>query len=156
MVYCFTSGKRFHWRELDSGHFITAKLINTRWNELNVFPQSIGDNRVRHGMQKKYRSNLVEIYGEKVVKELEEKSKKHWNPSVKELKALITKYENKLKRLRGSKYIGKKYRGILVMFFDPTNPAKRICKVDGKMKSLYTKQINSNVRIRKKVHKVQG
>lgn len=141
MVYCITSGKRFHYKDLDAGHFITATKAILRWDERNVFPQSRYDNRSLSGRYKRYREVLVEVFGEEFVANMEKEAFEVWIPSENTLRKLLKTYTAKLKRVRVSKYIGKKFGPVTVLFYDPTNPNKRICKVRGKHQSLYLKQI---------------
>lgn len=141
MVYCFTSGVRYHYKDLDAGHFVSGTKINTRWDKRNVFPQSVTDNRFRGGRQKEYERRLTEIYGEEWVQKLKEDSKKIVVPTEIKLKKLIKKYQELVDKFIPCSYIGKQFGNAFVMWKDPTNIRKRICLVDGKYQSLTINQL---------------
>lgn len=141
MVYCFTSGVQYHYKDLDAGHFISGTKINTRWDERNVFPQSITDNRFRHGRYKEYKKRLIEVHGEEWVEKLIKDSKSVGQPTVSKLKSLIKKYEKKLAEFKPCSYIGNQYGEAKVLFLDPAHWRRRICLIDGKYRSLTINQI---------------
>ena len=48
---CITCNKKFLWNDLDAGHFISRKEMNTRWDENNVAAQCRYCNRFKYAMQ---------------------------------------------------------------------------------------------------------
>ena len=75
MVQCFTSGRAYHYKNIHAGHFMSRKCLSTRFCEINVQPQSIGDNLFGQGEQYKFGLNLDAKYGEGTAEELQFKSR---------------------------------------------------------------------------------
>tara|TARA_Y100000389_G_scaffold205089_1_gene262974 strand:- start:1678 stop:2070 length:393 start_codon:yes stop_codon:yes gene_type:complete len=51
---CVTCDKKFHWKEIQAGHFMSRKHYSIRWDERNVHPQCVACNVFRYGEQYKY------------------------------------------------------------------------------------------------------
>ena len=71
---CVTCGKRKHWKEMQGGHFIERGKAHKTLEE-NIHPQCPYCNQ--YGMKKAsvvlaYRRYMVDLYGEKFVKFLED------------------------------------------------------------------------------------
>ena len=94
-VTCITSGKNYHYSEVDAGHFISRKEMSTRWHEDNVWPQSRYDNRYRYGMQYVY-SLALEKKKQGLPKHLYNECKKTIKYSISDLKEMVEKYEKLL------------------------------------------------------------
>ena len=94
-VKCITSGKKYHYTEVDAGHFISRKEMSTRWNEDNVYAQSRYDNRYRYGRQYEY-SLALEKKKKGLPKHLYNLSKETVKYSIADLQELIDKYKKKL------------------------------------------------------------
>jgi len=94
-VTCITSGKKYHFSEVDAGHFISRKEMSTRWNEQNVWPQSRYDNRYRYGKQYEY-SLALEKKKKGLPKHLYNESKKTIKFSLVDLAEMIDIYKEKL------------------------------------------------------------
>ena len=94
-VTCITSGKKYHYTEVDAGHFISRKEMSTRWNEDNVWPQSRYDNRFRYGRQYVYSLALNKIK-DGLANELFKLSRKTVKYSLNDLKDMIEKYKKLL------------------------------------------------------------
>jgi len=94
-VKCITSGKKYHYLEVDAGHFISRKEMSTRWNEDNVYAQSRYDNRYRYGRQYEY---YIDKKKKKkgLPKHLYNLSKQTVKYSIADLQELIDKYKKKL------------------------------------------------------------
>ena len=69
-VACFTCGKKYEWKKLHCGHFMSRRHMNTRWEENNVAPQCIGCNTYRSGEQYIFSQNLDRIHGEGTSEEM--------------------------------------------------------------------------------------
>ena len=94
-VTCITSGKNYHYSEVDAGHFISRKEMSTRWHEDNVWLQSRYDNRYRYGMQYVY-SLALEKKKQGLPKHLYNESKKTIKYSISDLKEMVEKYKKLL------------------------------------------------------------
>jgi hypothetical protein len=96
-VKCITSDKKYHFTEVDAGHFISRKEMSTRWNEDNVWPQSRFDNRFRYGRQYVY-SLALEKKKQGLPKHLYKLSKKTVKYSLADLQEMIEKYKKLLEK----------------------------------------------------------
>ena len=96
-VTCITSKKKYHYSEVDAGHFISRKQMSTRWHEDNVWPQSRFDNRYRYGKQYEY-SLALEKKKKGLPKHLYNLSKETVKYSISDLKEMVEKYKNLLEK----------------------------------------------------------
>ena len=96
-VTCITSQKKYHYSEVDAGHFISRKEMSTRWHEDNVWPQSRFDNRFRYGRQYVY-SLALEKKKQGLPKHLYNLSKKTVKYSISDLEEMVEKYKNLLEK----------------------------------------------------------
>lgn len=94
-VTCITSGRKFHYSEVDAGHFISRKEMSTRWHEDNVHPQSRYDNRYRYGKQYEY-GLALDRKKKGLAKRLYKLSKETVKYSLNDLKDLLEKYKKLL------------------------------------------------------------
>ena len=94
---CVTCGKKGYWEKdiIDCGHFITRAAMSTRYDERNVAAQCSFCNRFRSGEQYKFSLYL----GDKLSKELLNKSKQVRKFTTIELEQMIFDYGEKLKKL---------------------------------------------------------
>lgn len=97
---CVTCKKKFHWKNIQAGHFMSRKHYSTRWDEQNVFPQCVGCNVYKNGEQYKYSLFL----GSDLSEEMHRKSNQIVKYSSLELDVLINKYTELVKELE-KKYI---------------------------------------------------
>jgi hypothetical protein len=95
IVRCFTSGKDFHWKQIQCGHFISRKNLATRWLELNCRPQSEHDNCFLNGNLEVFEKNLEEERTGST-EYLRELAKEISKPSLTDLKEMIIEYRSKL------------------------------------------------------------
>lgn len=99
MVECFTSGKKFHYKQIQCGHFISRSNLSTRWLEANCRPQSEHDNCLLSGNLKVFEKNLEkEKPGN--VELLRETSREIVKPTITELKSLIIEYRSKMNQVK--------------------------------------------------------
>ena len=94
-VTCITSGRKYHYSEVDAGHFISRKEMSTRWHEDNVHPQSRYDNRYRYGKQYEY-GLALDNKKKGLAKRLYKLSKQTVKYSVNDLQELLDKYKKLL------------------------------------------------------------
>ena len=94
-VTCITSKRKFHYSEVDAGHFISRKEMSTRWHEDNVHPQSRYDNRYRYGKQYEY-GLALDRKKKGLAKRLYKLSKETVKYSVNDLQDLLEKYKKLL------------------------------------------------------------
>ena len=68
---CVTCGKKYHWKQIQAGHFMSRKHYSTRWIEDNVKPQCYGCNVMQQGQQYRFSKYL----GNNLSEQLYSKSK---------------------------------------------------------------------------------
>lgn len=86
LVIEITTGKKVHWRETQGGHYISASINATCFDENNVRPQfpwsndamSRGDKRALD-IKEQYRNNLIKMIGIEEVERLERAEKERGN-----------------------------------------------------------------------------
>lgn len=98
-VKCYTSGKFFHWKDIQCGHFISRRHLSTRWTEKNAKPQSVSENIFNQGNGPVFARKLVEEYGPGILEELEIKKNNACKMGKFEYEILIKEYQQKLKEL---------------------------------------------------------
>ena len=83
MCECVTCGKRYHWKQIQAGHFIPAAEGNaTRFLLENIHPQCMRCNVNLGGNAPEYYPYMVKRYGEDFVEAL--KAKRHTVVKLKE------------------------------------------------------------------------
>lgn len=92
---CVTCKNRFHWKEIQSGHFMSRKHYSIRWDERNVKPQCVACNVYRAGEQYKYSLYL----GNNLSKTLLEESRELRKFTNIELEEMIADYGERVKKL---------------------------------------------------------
>lgn len=93
IVECVSCGKKDHWKEMDSGHYIPKSVsLSLMFDERNVHPQCTGCNRFRHGNLTTYALALQKKYGLGILEELDSQRHKITKISVSEYEELIKKY----------------------------------------------------------------
>jgi hypothetical protein len=92
---CVTCKNRFHWKEIQAGHFMSRKHYSIRWDERNVKPQCVACNVYRAGEQYKYSLYL----GNNLSKTLLEKSRELRKFTNIELEEMIADYGERVKKL---------------------------------------------------------
>lgn len=92
---CCTCSRKFHWKEIQAGHFMSRKHYSTRWDERNVHSQCPRCNIFSQGEQYKYSIFL----GDTVSNELYLKSKEVTKFTSLELQEMIDHYTAEVKRL---------------------------------------------------------
>ena len=105
MVKCFTSGRVYHYKKIQAGHFMSRKHLSTRWCEMNVQPQSAADNLFGQGEQYKFGLNLDTKYGEGTAEELQYKARQTVKLSRVDYEDEIRYYKNAVNNLKKEKGI---------------------------------------------------
>lgn len=91
--YCVTCSKKYFWKEIQAGHFMSRKHYSTRWDEDNVKPQCVGCNVYKSGEQYRYSVYL----GKEKSEELYNKSLEIKKHSIQDIEEMIDLYREKLK-----------------------------------------------------------
>ncbi len=72
---CITCGKMVHWKEADTGHFMSRRHEATFFDERNAHLQCKACNQWGSGLQWKHGKAIDKLYGEGTAEQLETKSK---------------------------------------------------------------------------------
>ena len=91
---CVTCKNRFHWKEIQAGHFMSRKHYSIRWDERNVKPQCVACNVYRSGEQYKFSQYL----GNNLAEDLQKKSNLITKFTSDELQDMIDSYTAKVKK----------------------------------------------------------
>lgn len=98
-VACFTCEKRYEWKKLHNGHFMSRRHMNTRWHEHNTAPQCAGCNTFRGGEQYIFGKNLDKKYGVGTAEEMEVLSRQITKMGIQEIEEIHLKYKQLNKKL---------------------------------------------------------
>lgn len=91
--FCFTCGVYLEIGSLQCGHFMKRGFFNTRWHELNCWPQCNDCNVEKRGNLVVYRKILVSKYGELAVEGLEDLALAPSEISTPDIKEITKKYK---------------------------------------------------------------
>ena len=105
VVICFTSGRAYPYKNIHAGHFMSRKCLSTRFCEVNVQAQSIGDNLFGQGEQYKFGLNLDAKYGEGTAEELQFKARQIQKFSRVDYEEKISYYKSAVEKLKKEKGI---------------------------------------------------
>ena len=97
MVQCYTSGRFYHWKELDCGHFKHGKLD---FDDRNLKPQSRADNSYKSGCLDVYAEHLIRDYGLEWFNKLVLDANTHRGYGVEDLTIIIKDLQEKLSNLK--------------------------------------------------------
>jgi hypothetical protein len=89
---CITCGRKYHYKEIQAGHFMSRKHYSTRWDEDNVKPQCKGCNIFGQGEQYRYSVYL----GKETSDRLLERSREIQKFTIGDIEEMILKYQEKL------------------------------------------------------------
>jgi len=95
---CFTCGIQDYWMRHEAGHFIHSSSLD--FDERAIHDQCTFCNQFHGGQRDKYKTKMLEIYGQKVVEELERKAKTVYKPTIDELEKIKGNLKVKVKELR--------------------------------------------------------
>lgn len=97
-VECYTSGRKYHWTQIQCGHYISRKHFATRWLPENCRPQSEYDNCHLNGNLEVFKEKL-EAEDKGIVTWLEEQARQISKPTRDEMKQIIVEYRTRVKLL---------------------------------------------------------
>lgn len=92
---CVTCGRKYHWKDIQAGHFMSRKHYSTRWDEDNVKPQCRGCNIFNQGEQYRYSVYL----GNELSESLLNKSREIVKFSINDIEELIEYYQGEIKKI---------------------------------------------------------
>ena len=100
---CCCTGRRIHYKALDAGHYISRSKALTRFDPMNVHPQSKASNAHQFGnqSQEQYADFMVKKYGSWDVDELYERSRDKeftWREHPEELISNMVKWAREIKK----------------------------------------------------------
>lgn len=96
---CITCGKRYHYKLLQAGHFISGRHNANLFLERGTHAQCYNCNINLRGNTLEYRRKIIEIYGEGADLELEEEARQIKKFTIPELEELMSYYKEKIKTL---------------------------------------------------------
>lgn len=120
-IFCFTSFRPFHRKQIEAGHFFDRGYMRYRWDLKNVFPQSLTDNRFKEGNLQQYRANLESLYGGDFIELREQTLYEPYKIFPSEVDYLINLYTNEYKNLEIDPMIGTMTDHGRIMWFDGEN-----------------------------------
>jgi len=103
LCICITCKHWHHWSDIHNGHYINRDVIATRYDERNCRPQCVACNKYHSGKAYFFRQELVGIYGEDVVNDIERIANMGGNFDTWQLREMIVDYRKKVKELKKEK-----------------------------------------------------
>tara|TARA_R100000734_G_C3313328_1_gene104599 strand:- start:1322 stop:1735 length:414 start_codon:yes stop_codon:yes gene_type:complete len=103
MVKCYTSGRKYHYKQIHAGHFMSRRHLSTRWLEKNVKPQSAADNLFGQGEQYKFGLQLDNEYGIGTAEELQFIARQNYKITRVDYVEKISYYKELVKNLKKQK-----------------------------------------------------
>ena len=80
---CVSCKRKFHWKDMDCGHFISRRHFATRYVEENCHPECISCNRFSSDHMIGYTEFFIDTYGRDKIYELREESRRLLSPTEK-------------------------------------------------------------------------
>ena len=110
---CVTCGKRYHFKLLQAGHFVSGRHLGNLFSEMGTHAQCYNCNINLKGNTLVYRRKIIELYGEGWDEKLEQEASQIKKIKPFEYEEMIKNFKMKTKgltSLRGQKgeYEGKK------------------------------------------------
>ncbi len=96
---CITCGKRYHFKLLQAGHFISGRHNANLFSEKGTHAQCYNCNINLRGNTLEYRRKIIEMYGELADEELEDIARQTKKFIVSDLEALAEDLKEKIKSL---------------------------------------------------------
>ncbi len=100
---CITCEKRYHFKLLQAGHFISGRHNANLFSERGTHAQCYNCNINLRGNTLEYRRQIIEMYGEGADLELEAENKKDKKFTIPDLKELEASLLEKIKLLEEGK-----------------------------------------------------
>lgn len=102
-VQCISCGNVHYWKDVDCGHYINRKHMNTRFNEKNCNGQCRSCNRFDEGNASGYTLGLIQKYGKDIIDILNIAKNQTQKHTKAELEILIDHYKKEVKKLKNEK-----------------------------------------------------
>ena len=90
---CYTCGALMPWGLLQCGHFMSRRYMNTRWHEMNCWPQCNECNVVKNGNIPIYEKKLIAQHGRYDIEKLKELALSINKFTVMDIQDIIRKYQ---------------------------------------------------------------
>lgn len=90
--HCFTCSILLSYTDLQCGHFMSRRYMNTRWHELNCWPQCNDCNVVKGGNLEVYERLLRAKYGDKAIDELRQLAQSSDKFSLSDIESVVERY----------------------------------------------------------------
>jgi hypothetical protein len=100
---CVTCGKTAFWKDMQCGHYIGRRHMQTRFHELNASAQCPWCNGRMEGQHFIFRQRLAERHGEDAVKKIEAVAQIPGGLDRELLNYLVGVYQENVKKLRKEK-----------------------------------------------------
>lgn len=97
---CYTCGKQAPWQEMDCGHYVKRRFLNTRWEIDNLRPQCPMCNRVLGGNYEWYTQNLMREKGQNEPDRLWKQARENKKLSNIELEEMLNEWKSILKTIK--------------------------------------------------------
>ena len=94
---CITCGKRYHFKLLQAGHFISGRHNANLFSERGTNAQCYNCNINLRGNTLEYRRKIIELYGEGADLELEEEARQIRKYTISDLEALEASLKERIK-----------------------------------------------------------
>lgn len=91
--HCYTCGVKQTIQDLQCGHFISRRFVNTRWNKLNCWPQCNTCNVEKKGNLKVYEALLRVHYGDAAIDQLKQLANSGDKFTLEDIKDIIDEYK---------------------------------------------------------------
>ena len=98
--YCYTCGGKYHWKDMDCGHYIKRRYLQTRWDLNNVRPQCRACNRLKNGNYRVYEPRLCQELGTDFVQKMWDRALKAEKISTPMLSIMLEDIKKKYKNLQ--------------------------------------------------------
>ena len=97
---CYTCGEQAPWKEMDCGHYIKRRFLNTRWEVSNLRTQCKKCNQALNGNYEIYTRNLIREKGPDEPDRLWKLARENKKLSNVELEELLAEWKSIKKRLK--------------------------------------------------------
>jgi len=89
---CYTTGKYYHIKTIQCGHYISRGHYSTRWDINNARPQGVYANKYKSGMPLEFESYLKAEIGQYALGNLKRKGSMPMKWNVVEIRAIAKEY----------------------------------------------------------------
>ena len=95
-VKCYTCRATRHWKEMQCSHYISRRILSTRFYGKNTKPACVGCNMFKEGNKPAYALALIKEYGKGVLEELDSLSHIKVKYSRDKLSTMIAHFKSKI------------------------------------------------------------